>query len=62
MHILASGTSVEIDDGCLYKIIPSLYTFCSFYSLFLLTILDEEFLTGLVYFLFILKLIKKSKL
>ncbi len=48
IQLLASGNNsgVDIYDRSLFQIIPSLITFCSLYNLFLLPILDEEFLKG----------------
>lgn len=47
VQLLASGSSIcEIYDNNLFKLIPPLITFCSLYNLFLLPILDEEFIKG----------------
>jgi hypothetical protein len=47
VQLLASGSSIcEIYDNNLFKLIPPLITFCSLNNLFLLPILDEEFIKG----------------
>ena len=46
VQLLASGSTIEIYDNNLFKLIPPLITFCSLYNLFLLPILDEEFIKG----------------
>jgi len=46
LHILASGNLSRLSQNDLYKIVAPLSTFCSLYNLFLLPILDEEFLKG----------------
>lgn len=46
VRLLASGSTMEIYDKSLFKLIPPLITFCSLYNLFLLPILDEEFIKG----------------
>ena len=45
IQLIASG-SVEIYDTNLMRIVSPLFTFCSLYNLFLLPILDEQFLKG----------------
>ena len=44
--MLASGTCTEIYDNELSKIVAPLSTFCSLYNLFLLPIMDKDFLNG----------------
>ena len=44
--MLASGTFSEIYHDDLFRMVAPLSTFCSLYNLFLLPILDEEFLRG----------------
>ncbi len=44
--MLASGSCPDIYTNQLCKLVAPLSTFCSLYSLFLLPILDEEFLRG----------------
>ena len=44
--MLVGGTCTEIYDNELSKIVAPLSTFCSLYNLFLLPILDKEFLNG----------------
>jgi hypothetical protein len=46
LKILANGSIPEIYENESMKIVAPLSTFCSLYNLFLLPILDEEFLKG----------------
>ncbi len=61
LHILASGNLSRLNQNDLYKILAPLTTFCSLYNLFLLPILDEEFLKGEAIFTK-LELIKMSSI
>ena len=46
LKLLANGNIPEVYENELMKIVAPLSTFCSLYNLFLLPILDEEFLRG----------------
>lgn len=46
LQVLASGNLAKLDQESLYKIVAPLSTFSSLYNLFLLPILDDEFLNG----------------
>lgn len=61
LHILASGNLSRLSQNDLYRIVAPLSTFCSLYNLFLLPILDEEFLKGEAIFTK-LELIKMSSI